>query len=139
MLAVRKPLAMFYAAVIELPNEEFIPEMAFAQYVSAKTMSRHSIELDSRAPSGDVLKLRYVFFALPGEEWRMPAMALLVQALNAGGGWNETCQRVEGALLGYTHEEIEAYCQASFRCERALPAKSSEPLSATAEIGRKTA
>lgn len=136
MLAGRKPLAMFYAAVIELPNEEFIPEMAFAPYVAEKSVFRHAVEFDSRIPSGEILTFRYVFFALPGEEWRMPAMALLVEGLNAGGGWNETCQRVEGALLGYTQEEIEAYCQAHLRSARALTTQSSGPPTAAADLGR---
>jgi len=28
--------------------------------------------------------------------------------------WNETCERIESALLGYTDEEIEAWCKKSF-------------------------
>ena len=115
MLAGVKPMAMFYAAADELPHEEFVPEEAFAPYVSAKLMSRRATQVSTVTPGGAPTILSYVFFALVGEEWRMPAMELLVRALHTGGGWNETCQRVEGALLGYTQEEIDEYCRARFK------------------------
>ncbi|MBA5802800.1 hypothetical protein [Rhizobium changzhiense] len=41
---------------------------------------------------------REVYYALKGEEWRIPAMNLL---WNAGVGWNEHFERLEGMLFGY--------------------------------------
>ncbi len=41
---------------------------------------------------------REIYYALKGEEWRIPAMNLL---WNAGVGWNEHFERLESALFGY--------------------------------------
>lgn len=115
MRAGRKPLAMFYAHVSELPWEDLIPEEAFAPYVQAGQMLRQDIDLESTTPSGMPTVLRYVFYALPGEEWRIQVMTVLKRSLHSEGGWNETCERVEGTLLGYTTEENDAHCARMFR------------------------
>ncbi|WP_051040907.1 hypothetical protein [Rhizobium leguminosarum] len=41
---------------------------------------------------------REVYYALKGQEWRIPAMRLLWKE---GLGWNEHFERLEGALFGY--------------------------------------
>lgn len=115
MLAGRKPMAMFYAGVEELPREELIPEEAFAPHVAAGKVSRHAIEVVATIPTGKSAAVRYVLFAVIGEEWRIHAHVVLTRALYAGGGWNETCERVQGALLGYTEQEINEHCSRTFR------------------------
>ena len=115
MLAGRKPMAMFYAQVDELPWEELIPEEAFAPYVEAGRMSREDLDLETTTPAGARTMVRYVFYALRGQEWRTTIMSELVRALNSGGGWNETCERIQGTLLGYTPEENDAHCARMFR------------------------
>jgi hypothetical protein len=115
MLAGRKPLAMFYACAHELPWEELVPEEAFRPYVEAGRFSREDIEFESATPAGTPVVMRYVFYAVRGQEWRSQLMAVLVRALQSGGGWNETCERVQGTLLGYTTEENEVHCAQMFR------------------------
>jgi hypothetical protein len=46
MAAGKKPLAMFYAEVGELPDEELIPEKRFAPYVEAGAFVRGETSLE---------------------------------------------------------------------------------------------
>jgi hypothetical protein len=110
MLAGRKPLAMFYALTHELPWEELIPEEAFRPHVEAGLFSREDLDLETTAPDGAPVVVRYVFYAALGQEWRIQVMSVLKRGLSAGGGWNETCERVEGTLLGYSDDENDAHC-----------------------------
>ena len=58
-----------------------------------------------RSRSGRVYEgTRQVFYARCGEEWRIDAFMLLWQQLDHGS-WNETLERLHGALLGYTDEQ----------------------------------
>jgi hypothetical protein len=43
---------------------------------------------------------RKVYYTAKGEEWRIPAMRLLLEAA-AWAGWNEHFERIEGMLFGY--------------------------------------
>ena len=115
MLAGRKPLAAFCVEADALPCEELIPEDAFSPFVQSKQMQRQDFDLQSNTPSGAPVTLRLVMYALPGEEWRMSVMLKLMQALHSGGGWNETCERVEGSLLGYSDAENDTHCAQRFR------------------------
>lgn len=117
----RKPMAMFYAATIELPNEALIPEEEFSIEMSTGRITRHSFEFETTTPRGDIVVMRYVLFTLHGEEWRSAAMELLVRSFNECGSWNETCERMVGALLGYSSDEIDEYCRKRFstRCDGA--------------------
>jgi hypothetical protein len=115
MLSGRKPLAMFYEVSSELPWEEIIPEDAFAPHVQAGLIRRQDIEVNSTLPSGIPTKVTCVFYVLQGQEWRIQLMIVLVRALYAGGGWNETCERVQGTLLGYTNEENDIHCARMFK------------------------
>lgn len=45
--------------------------------------------------------LRSVFYARRGEEWRIDAHLLIWRQLEHGA-WNDTLERLEGSLLGYT-------------------------------------
>ena len=55
-----------------------------------------------RSPSGRVYDgVRRVYYARPGEEWRIDAHLLLWRQLEHGP-WNDTLERLEGSLLGYT-------------------------------------
>jgi hypothetical protein len=116
MLAGKKPLAMFYAEVSELPWEELIPEEAFSPYVQEGRFVR--VETDY--PGGYVealgreARFRYVFFALAEEAWRIRAMMLLKQSFQESNcRWNEALERMECSLLGYSKEETDAWCEAS--------------------------
>lgn len=115
MLSGKKPLAVFCAEASGLPWEELIPEEAFAPYVQSGRLLRQDIEVSSTTSAGARTVLRYVLYALPGEEARLRVMRALKLALHSGGGWNETCERVEGALLGYSDEENDAHCARIFK------------------------
>jgi hypothetical protein len=112
MLAGKKPLAMFYDEVSHLPNEEIIPEAAFAPYVSNGQFVReeHFVEgaYDPRLKRN--VRVLYVFFAHREEAWRIPAMILSMSTRSRVQNPNEALDRLEGALLGYTEQEIDDYC-----------------------------
>lgn len=115
MLSGKKPLAAFCAEVGELPWEELIPEEAFAPHVQSGRVLRQDFEVSSTTSAGGRVVLRYVLYALPGQEARFELMRALKLALHSGAGWNETCERVEGALLGYSDEENDAHCARIFK------------------------
>lgn len=113
MLSGRKPLAMFYAEISELPDEVLVPEQAFAEHVRAGTLVRAEITLESGYSSllGRNARIRYVFFALAAEAWRIAAMSLLRESFaKSQCPWNESLERIEGTLLGYSDEEITERC-----------------------------
>lgn len=105
MVAGRKPLAMFYAEVSELPDDRLIPESRFAPFVESGHFTRHETDIPGGFHSGlqRHLVIRHVFFAAKGEGWRIPAMELLLRE-SIKGGWNETCERVESSLLGRSRD-----------------------------------
>ena len=72
MRSGKKPLAMFYAEIAELPNEVLIPELAFAAHVATGEIVRAEITLESgySALLGRNAHIRYVFFALAPQAWR---------------------------------------------------------------------
>jgi hypothetical protein len=114
MLAGKKPLAMFYADIRWLPNEEIIPEERFARHVNTGEFVRGETEIPG--PYHPVwkrdIRTKFVFYALKDEAWRIPAMilAINVQGKVSGPGPNEALDRITGALLGYSDEEVDAYC-----------------------------
>jgi hypothetical protein len=112
MLAGKKPLAMFYAEVGELPHEELIPEEQFATYVSSgKFVRGETISEGAYHPIWKRnVKIKYVFFALKNEAWRIPAMMLVLTTQIKTAAPDITIERLTGALLGYTEAEIEAWC-----------------------------
>ena len=65
MLSGKKPLAMFYAEISELPDESLIPDGAFAPYVTSGQFVRGEITLESgySVSLGRNAQIRYVFFA----------------------------------------------------------------------------
>ena len=110
MLDGTKPLAVFYAEIGELPNEELIPEDSFAPFVSSGQFVRgETIEEGQHHPNlRRNVSVKYVFFALKAETWRIDAMKLLRRE-SGRSGWSEACERMEGSLLGYTDEENDAH------------------------------
>src|SRR5689334_173741 len=80
MASGRKPLAMFYAEISELPDERLVPESRFASFVASGEFIRGETEITGDFHDGlrRHLRFKYVFFALRGEEWRIPAMKVLL-------------------------------------------------------------
>lgn len=118
MLLGRKPLALFYEEIGFLPDEEIIPEVSFRPFVESGQFVRGvaTIDGDFHPKLGRNLVMHYVFFALAAEAWRIPAMAqfLRVRAHSKIFG-SEGFERIECALLGYTEEETDAWCEHRFR------------------------
>lgn len=109
MLAGQKPLAMFVEIV---PIESgIVPDVAFAPHVAAgRIVMREVFDPAPRLPV-DVkdARVRRVFYALPGEAWRIDAMLLVCRVYEQQGGWDAGLERVTGKLLGYADDEIEAF------------------------------
>lgn len=116
MLAGTKPLAKFYAEISELPEESFIPEEAFAAHVESGRFVRREMIVEGPFVEslGRPAKLKYVFFALATQAWRIDAMIVLQESFRKSNcWWNEALERIEGTLLGYTDEENDAWCKSS--------------------------
>jgi len=116
MLEGKKPLSIFCEELSLLPDEEFIPENKFSPYVITGDFIRDEILIKGPFSSklGRDTQIKYVLFALKDEEWRINAMMLLKEQHSKALKWNETCERVESALLGYNEEEIDAWCNRRF-------------------------
>jgi hypothetical protein len=120
MLAGKKPLAMFYDEIGGLPNEEIIPEEHFRPYVEAGRFVRDEVVYNQgfHAGLGRDAQIKYVFFALAEEAWRIPALRLVQSVFRRTGRHTEEIERMESSLLGYTAEEVDAWCDHQFRNRR---------------------
>jgi hypothetical protein len=106
MLEGLKPFAKF---AVEYPTEtdEFPEEALFEPHVQSGTlikrvMADQPFERPIQSPAGRLFEgVRQVLYASRGEEWRIDAHNLVWGQL-AHGSWNDTLERLEGALLGYT-------------------------------------
>lgn len=104
MKAGKKPLSMFLHRTDEQAQ---FPEEAFDDLVAQKTLVKHvSIERQS----GQDVRLRRVFYALPDEAWRINAILNVNEAYRSRGqGFRLDLDRVIGLLLGYDQADIEAF------------------------------
>jgi hypothetical protein len=113
MLAGTKPLAVFSDTHPSTrPQFEVIPEDVFAPYVEfGRFVRREAIE-----PPADPMRkpMRIVCYALPAEHWRIDAY-LLLHRVGTKFGWSESCERMEGTLLGYTDEQNDLYIELVYR------------------------
>ncbi len=114
MLAGTKPLSMFYDDPDADRDECIIPEMAFDKFVEsgAFVKAERIFDLSYDKRIGRHLRIRYVLYCLKGDEWRIKAMFLALKARQAVPKYDEGIDRIIGALLGYTDEEIATYMAA---------------------------
>jgi hypothetical protein len=96
MKAGQKPLSMF----VEETGVALFPEVEFDCLVAEGALTKRVQE--ERA-------VRRVLYALPGEEWRIEAMLLVVRLYPPT--WSPDLERVIGALLGYAPSDIEAFIE----------------------------
>lgn len=100
MLEGRKPLAVFGDGY---PSEWFDEFLApFEPFVASGQLVRRIIDtpmphLKQRRP--DLEGMRDVFFAIPGEEWRIDAYIDKIK--NRTADWDDDLERLQGSLLGY--------------------------------------
>ena len=94
MLRGLKPLAMFVETHGRTPEcvlrylRMFDRHVVTGRFVKREHPIANSANLDTR----------YIFFALPGEEWRMDEM---IKLRNLPGKWSADRERQLGRLLGY--------------------------------------
>ena len=106
---------MFYAMAEELPDEGLIPEKKFGRYVAKGLFVRADASFETKHPKTNQLcAVKYVFFATKREKWRIPAMVLVARSYYRMRKTDEGIERIESALLGYTDEEIDAWCKHRF-------------------------
>lgn len=120
MLAGKKPLSMFYGEVGELPNEGVIPEARFALFVERGQFVRGetTLELDYHPRWKRNVQVKYVFFALVEQAWRIPAITLVLRNSLKVRRPDETTERLMSGLLGYSDAEIDAQCKMLFKGAR---------------------
>lgn len=114
MLAGKKPLAMFND---DWPKEMEPPEIVFDPYVALGRFVKHETFVPSTAYKGG--QLRYYYYALPGEEWRIDRMIEIQRRIT------ELClpttpelETETGQLLGYDEADIEVFVNRWFSPER---------------------
>ncbi|WP_337267556.1 hypothetical protein [Oryzifoliimicrobium ureilyticus] len=101
MLDGLKPLAVFSdsegSPILDQMKARFAPHVAAGHI----TMAEH---LRSTEVLGKRFNLISLFYARPGEEWRIGLLRQL-QDLIDKGGWHATCEEIEGLLLDYTRQQ----------------------------------
>jgi hypothetical protein len=118
MLVGKKPLAMFYDEISCLPHEEIVPEAKFEIYVKSELFVRgeETYQTEFHPGLGRNAQIKYVFFAVVAEAWRIPALSLLLRVRYQNKSHqSEDMERMESLLLGYTNEEVDAWCDFRFR------------------------
>lgn len=106
MLAGRKPLAMF---VDELGSEDEEVQAGFAPFVADGTLIRREFVY---RPAGQGPAARFIYFARPGEEWRIEAIHRINEKLFVHGeATYPEIEREIGRLLGYADTDINQYLE----------------------------
>ena len=104
MLAGTKPMAMFSDAV---HVSHYFPEADFAPHVKSGRIIRAQ-EIIPRPPHD----MRYLFFALPGEELRIEEALVMCRNLCAGTVKDHDADSARmGELLGYSAQDITAFLE----------------------------
>jgi len=106
MLAGTKPMAMFSDAV---HVSDYFPEADFAPHVESGKIIRVE-EIIPRPP----YEIRYLFYALPSEEWRIEEALVMCRKLCAGTVVDHDRNSARmGELLGYSRDDIAVFLQHS--------------------------
>jgi hypothetical protein len=111
MLRGIKPLAYFMDIVGREPDICIRYWRMFDRHVASGRLIRR--EIIEALPYLPQLEYRTLFYALPGHEWRIEAMLML---LNEPGAWSDDRERRFGELLGY--EEWQNDCWLTRRRSR---------------------
>jgi hypothetical protein len=108
MLKGEKPLAAFLYAEGE-DEASNLSNQDFGTYVNKGVLLRD----DHLFQAGPYL-LHLVLFALPAEVWRFKAYHLMWEIFEKTK-WNETLERMEGSLLGYTEAQNDWHIEHKFK------------------------
>lgn len=101
MLRGAKPLAKFVDHQGHFPDVVLRYIRMFDRHVDAGRLVRRDEIFQSERGH-----IHYIYFALPGEEWRIQAM---IDLFKSPGPWSREKEREEGSLLGYTDEQNELW------------------------------
>lgn len=106
-----KPLSVFTSMVPSSPESLKLPTQLFAPLVNdEKVVMRSYCEVIDKNP---IFKgLEVVLYADIAEEWRIEAYILL-RSIAKKIGWSEPLTRMEGALLGYSEWQNDAFIAAA--------------------------
>jgi hypothetical protein len=105
MLAGTKPLAVFpHERVDGFEKSDALADQDFDRHVADGTLSWQVRTFQTRLRGGEPLTIDYHFYTLTGEEWRVPAYCLLIDALH-NRGWCPSLEWLQGTLLGYSDEQ----------------------------------
>ncbi|MBD8555622.1 hemin receptor [Rhizobium sp. CFBP 8762] len=116
MLTGHKPFATFTSEPGMTPDD--VGDAAFKPYVERGDIlmfvRRYSIGGDGNGPRAEFEQRQY---CLPGEEWRAKLSALISEMCMDGRAHKlftpDDLHRLDGTLLGYPKESIEAFIQRS--------------------------
>ncbi len=111
MRAGVKPLAYFCIPAEELDTIAYFSEEEAAALVAEHRLLREDHWSDETAPDGRNIRLLHVYFALPAEAWRIPALRLVQSIYSGLSGWRPDLERVIGALLGYPPGDVEHFLE----------------------------
>jgi hypothetical protein len=108
LLSGRRPLVLFYDDADDPAGS--IPEAEFAPHVARGALVRgEEVLAVLDASLGAEGHVRYVLYAAPGEEWRIPAAFLTLRTrLKVNALADEGLERLLCALLGYDEGETAA-------------------------------
>lgn len=148
MLDGVKPLAKFSSAY-PVEADDFPDEALFDPHVKSglfvKRVVDEPFERPIRGARGRVVEgARWILFARRGEEWRIDAH-LLLQEQSKHVPWNETLERLEGTLLGYTDQQNDWWlshrrqhsASGTFTDQTAYVAVSAEDLAWIRDVGER--
>ncbi|MFA5123099.1 hypothetical protein [Zavarzinia sp.] len=96
----------------------YFPEEEAAALVADRQLLREDYWIDELAPDGRQIRLLHVYFALPAEAWRIPALRLIHSIYSGPSGWHPDLERVIGALLGYQPVDVEHFLQSVAQARR---------------------
>jgi hypothetical protein len=98
LLDGRKTLARFSDLY---PSPLFDCEEVFDRWVANGALHKEVVNEPFETRIKEWLGHRTVYYTPKGEEWRIPAHKLIMDASGKSGGWNEHFERLEGMLFGY--------------------------------------
>ncbi len=114
MLEGRKPFATFSEFYPSKWFEDLLaPFEPFIQSgrITCRIVDTPMPELKTRCP--DLEGFRRVYFALPGEEWRIDAYEASI--VNGTAEWDDALERLQGSLLGYEDWQNDWWIEHRYR------------------------
>lgn len=111
MLSGEKPFAVFHFDPDEEIHSGLFADQPFDRFFETGRLLKFERIIRDRE---SVARSRLIMFALPGEEWRVNAYCLLWET-HYRSQWSEQLERLQGSLLGYTHEQNDLHIAAGKR------------------------